>query len=56
MLNDTGEKSEVIVEPKQADLWPEVSRINPRWVFTNPDAFFGRELYHDLLMEQQEQM
>ncbi len=56
MMYDTGEKPEVIEEPKQMDPWPEVSRINPRLVFTNPDTFFGRDLYHDLLMEQQEQM
>lgn len=37
-------------------------RMNPRWVWTDPDAFFNREdpddleFYRDLLQEQQEQM
>ena len=35
------------------DTWS--ARLNPRLVFTDPDAFFGREFYQDLLMEQQEQ-
>lgn len=58
MKRETGKKPEVIVteEPKQVEFWPEVTRINPRLVFANPDVFFGRDLYHDLLMEQQEQM
>jgi hypothetical protein len=33
----------------------ERNRKNPRLVYSNPDDYFGREFYHDLLMEQQEQ-
>ena len=40
----------------RVELSMEFIRINPRLVFTNPDVFFGRDMYHDLLMEQQEQM
>ena len=31
-------------------------RRNPRLVFTQPDQFFGRDFYNELIMEQSEQM
>lgn len=30
-------------------------RLNPRYLFIDPDSDFGKDFYHDLLMEQQEQ-
>ena len=40
----------------QTETHVEERRRNPRLVFTNPDAFFGRDFFYDLLQEQQEQM
>ena len=34
---------------------PDPRRLNPRYLFIDPDSDFGREFYADLLMEQQEQ-
>ena len=31
-------------------------RSKPRLVYTNPDSFFGRDFFDELLMEQCEQM
>ena len=56
MIISTGDQSETIEVPKQAENCPEVRRNNPRLVFVNPESFFGRDQYNDLLMEQQEQM
>ncbi len=40
-------------QPRQQNSY---CRNNPRLVYTNPDSFFGRDFYDELLMEQCEQM
>ena len=41
-------------EQKQT-VKPERIRLNPRYLFIDQNSDFGRDFYHDLLMEQQEQ-
>ena len=57
-------KSEIVIRDPDRDLdlgrAPDgdqhVIRMNPRLVFGDPDRYFGRDFYQDLLMEQQEAM
>ena len=35
---------------------PDVTQLNPRYLFIDPNSDFGRNFYQDLLMEMQEQM
>ena len=41
---------------KVPEMRPEINRMNPRYLFIDPDSDFGRNFYQDLLMEMQEQM
>ncbi len=43
-------------EEIQVENRSNVSRQNPRLVYTNPDRFFGQDFYMDLLLEQMETM
>ena len=43
------------LDPEQA-YQPDISRLNPRYLFIDPSSEFGRSFYQDLLMEMQEQM
>ena len=61
VVKDPGKKPEVKRDPEQYQekKRQDLCRMNPRWVWTDPGAFFDRddrEFYHDRLQEQQETM
>ena len=54
MMNDC--EPEADQHEQQERFYSSCRRQNPRLVYTDPDKFFGRDFFSDLLMEQQEQM
>lgn len=52
-VDDVGDQEPVIDRSGENT---RAARLNPRLVFVNPDDYFGRFFFQDLLMEQMEQM